>query len=235
MQLIHSPSPNFNARPEGAGVDTIVIHYTGMQTGADALARLCDPASQVSSHYLIDEDGTAYALVDENSRAWHAGVSYWAGRQGLNDFSVGIELVNPGHEWGYRPFPLAQMQACARLCQKIMEYSPVNYVLAHSDIAPMRKADPGEKFNWGWLASHGVGIWPEIHAQDWMDGDTLLANPEKLKDAFIACGYDPGLDGGVLATAFNRHFNGHDRPEMDQDGAARLAWLAKRGGFHVRL
>ena len=107
---IFTPSPNFDDRP-GPEIDHLVLHYTGMQTGAAALERLCDPAARVSSHYVVEEDGTVYCLVDEEKRAWHAGVSYWRGVRVLNDRSVGIEIVNPGHEWGYRAFPEAQMAA----------------------------------------------------------------------------------------------------------------------------
>src|SRR5918997_1559670 len=113
-------SPNLDHRPAGCAIDVLILHYTGMPSAAAALARLCDPAAKVSAHYLIDEDGTVFALVPEAERAWHAGRSWWRGRSGLNDTSVGIELANPGHEWGYRPFPAAQMEALAALARGIM-------------------------------------------------------------------------------------------------------------------
>jgi len=122
----------------------LVLHYTGMQSAEAALARLCDRAAKVSSHYVVDEDGSVYALVAEPNRAWHAGVSFWRGVTGLNDRSIGIEIVNPGHEFGYRPFPPAQMQAVRALCQGILRRWPgieARNVVAHSDIAPNRKQD----------------------------------------------------------------------------------------------
>ena len=142
-------------RPPGRAIDTLVLHYTGMPSAAAALARLCDPAARVSAHYLIDEDGSVVALVPEEARAWHAGVSCWHGREQLNDTSIGIELVNPGHEWGYRRFPEPQYEACMELCRELLGRCPIpaSRVLAHSDIAPDRKQDPGELFDWARLAA----------------------------------------------------------------------------------
>lgn len=158
------PSPNWDARPPGAAVDALVLHYTGMTTGAAALARLTDPAAKVSAHYLVEEDGRVFRLVDEAGRAWHAGVSSWAGRPRLNDVSVGIEIVNPGHEWGLKPFPEAQIAAVTALAQDVLARHaiPAARVLAHSDIAPARKQDPGELFPWRRLAAAGVGLWPDV-------------------------------------------------------------------------
>ncbi len=131
-----------------------MLHYTGMRSAAEALERLCDPAAKVSAHYLIDEDGTVVALVPDELRAWHAGVSWWQGRATLNDVSLGIELVNPGHAWGYRPFPDAQMAALVELAASLVarfRIAPFR-VVGHSDIAPVRKDDPGELFDWPRLA-----------------------------------------------------------------------------------
>ena len=155
-------SPNFDFRSNGIPVDMLVIHYTGMTSGAAALARLCDPKAKVSAHYLIEEDGLVFQLVDEENRAWHAGVSCWFGNNNLNDRSIGIELVNPGHEFGYRPFPEAQMQALISLSTDILaRYSiAARNVVGHSDVAPKRKKDPGELFNWRALAGAGIGLWP---------------------------------------------------------------------------
>jgi N-acetylmuramoyl-L-alanine amidase len=161
---IERPSPNFEARP--GPVDILLLHYTGMQTAEAALARLCDPVAKVSCHWLIDEDGTVYRLVDEERRAWHAGVSFWAGERDINSRSIGIELVNPGHEWGYRPFPPSQMAALAALATGILARHaiPPTRILGHSDVAPARKQDPGELFDWAWLASRGIGLWPAADA-----------------------------------------------------------------------
>jgi N-acetylmuramoyl-L-alanine amidase len=158
-------SPNHGARRPVDGrtaVRHLVIHYTGMRTGADALARLCDGGAQVSAHYLIEEDGTAYRLVPEHLRAWHAGVSFWRGVRDINSTSIGIELVNPGHAFGYRAFPQRQIAALMGLVRALVDrhgIAPLD-VVGHSDIAPGRKEDPGELFPWAELAQAGIGIWP---------------------------------------------------------------------------
>ncbi len=173
----------------------LVLHYTGMKTADAALARLRDPAAKVSAHYLVDEDGTVVALVAEQHRAWHAGVSFWRGARGLNDRSIGIEIVNPGHEFGYRPFPAAQMAALRDLCQGILARHaiPPRNVVAHSDIAPDRKQDPGELFDWRWLAASGVGLWSDD-----------FASPGNLPDDLAALGYD--ITARDVIMAFQRHF-----------------------------
>lgn len=152
--LVHrqEPSPNWNERR--LPVSMVVLHYTGMASAAAAIERLCDPAAQVSAHYLIDEDGTVVQLVDEAKRAWHAGRSAWRGITDINSASVGIELVNPGHEFGYRPFPDAQMEALVPLLADVMGRHAIEpaQVLGHSDVAPARKTDPGELFDWDMLA-----------------------------------------------------------------------------------
>jgi N-acetylmuramoyl-L-alanine amidase len=195
--LILAPSPNADARPAGAAIDHLVLHYTGMQTAAAAIARLRDPAAKVSSHYVVDEDGTVYALVDEALRAYHAGISFWRGARELNGRSVGIEIVNLGHEWGYRAFPEAQMLAVRDLCHGILARHPIpaRNVVGHSDIAPNRKQDPGELFPWAWLAEQGVGLWTESTGPA---GD-LMAD-------LAAIGYDTSLPPRDVITAFQRHF-----------------------------
>ena len=161
--LVDRPSPNHDARPAGQRVDILLLHYTDMESAEAALARLCDPEAQVSAHYCIDEDGTLYRLVGEARRAWHAGASSWAGAGNINDRSIGIELVNPGHSCGYRPFPEAQMAALIGLATEILARHPIppGRVLGHSDVAPLRKQDPGELFDWRALAAAGIGLWPE--------------------------------------------------------------------------
>lgn len=159
------PSPNYGDRgepPNMRPISMLVLHYTGMQSAAAALDRLCDPAAKVSSHYLVEEDGVVSRLVPEARRAFHAGVSCWQGETDLNHVSVGIEIVNPGHEWGYQPFPEPQMAAVETLCRDIVaRYRiPSHRVVGHSDIAPDRKSDPGELFDWPRLARAGIGLWP---------------------------------------------------------------------------
>ena len=153
------PSPNFGERKDGKSINTIILHYTGMVTGQAAEDWLCADESQVSSHYLVHEDGKIVQMVREADRAWHAGKSFWHGETDLNSVSVGIEIVNRGHQLGYDDFPAKQINAVIRLCRGIILRHGVrpDRVLAHSDIAPGRKVDPGEKFPWGKLAAKGIG------------------------------------------------------------------------------
>ncbi len=140
----------------------LVLHYTGMETARGALERLCDRRAEVSAHYVIGEDGLVFRLVAEDMRAWHAGLASWRGDRGVNARSIGIELVNPGHQLGYRDFPEPQMAALETLARGIVRRHPIpaGNVLGHSDVAPGRKTDPGEKFDWRRLASVGIGLWP---------------------------------------------------------------------------
>jgi N-acetylmuramoyl-L-alanine amidase len=215
-RIIHqSPSPNADERR--LPIFMLVLHYTGMPSGAKALARLCDPAAKVSAHYLIDEDGSIHTLVEEDRRAWHAGVGFWRGVTDINSASIGIELVNPGHQWGYRPFPAEQIEALLELLQDITQrhtIAPEN-IIAHSDLAPARKQDPGELFPWKYLAEHGVGLWPE--------DSTLLSDPDVLISLLHAIGYDPAADPNKVVTAFCRHF----APEqLEKKDSAYLAGRA---------
>lgn len=164
LTLVERPSPNNDARPPGQAIDMLVLHYTGMTSAEAALDRLCDPGARVSSHYLIDEDGTIYRLVPEARRAWHAGVSLWAGDSNVNDRSLGIELVNPGHELGYRPFPEPQMAAVEAIAGELCSRHAIvpRRVVGHSDLAPSRRQDPGEFFDWARLAEKGIGLWPRL-------------------------------------------------------------------------
>src|ERR1700712_4688040 len=156
--MIETPSPNFDERT--SPVSMLVLHYTGMADAASAIARLTDPEAKVSAHYLIAEDGQIVRLVDETKRAWHAGRSHWRGIDNINSASVGIELVNPGHEFGYRPFPEAQIEALIPLVANIVQRHGITRgnVVGHSDIAPTRKQDPGELFPWNRLARRGPGL-----------------------------------------------------------------------------
>ena len=161
IDLIQAPSPNFDARR--GPPDILVLHYTGMQSGEAALARLRDPDAKVSAHYLVEEDGRVFQLVPEERRAWHAGRGVWQGEDDVNAASIGIEVVNPGHEFGYRPFPDAQIAAVIALVGDIRDRwtIPDNRIIAHSDLAPDRKEDPGELFPWKRLAEAGHGLWFE--------------------------------------------------------------------------
>lgn len=194
------PSPNWDER--ALPVSMVVLHYTGMQSGQEAVDRLCDPAAKVSAHYIIDEDGTVTALVPEDKRAWHAGKSYWRGITDINSASVGIELVNPGHEWGYRAFPEAQMDALLPLLADIVErhdIEPAN-VVGHSDIAPARKEDPGELFDWPRLAKLRLAL-PTPKAKM----NLLYDNPGAFYLALERFGYDIA-DGHAVVRAFERRW-----------------------------
>jgi N-acetylmuramoyl-L-alanine amidase len=199
VKPIEMASPNYDDR-KGVAVDMLILHYTGMLSGRAALARLCDPAAKVSAHYAIDEDGTIYALVPEARRAWHAGISYWAGAVDINARSIGIELINPGHDNGYRCFPEAQIGAAMALCHGLLLRHPISSsrVLAHSDVAPSRKKDPGELFPWSRLALAGIGLWPDAKYGD---------QPAPLSaDALPRFGYDPRVPQQKVILAFQRHF-----------------------------
>lgn len=193
-------SPNYTDRNFGVPIDMLVLHYTGMETGAMALDRLCNADSQVSAHYLIEEDGTVHRLVDEDKRAWHAGVAWWRGAMDVNGRSIGIELVNPGHEFGYQAFPDAQMEALTALSQSIMKRHriPKRNVVGHADIAPRRKLDPGELFDWQRLADVGLGLWVA-------DAKPAHATQDEVCEMLVAYGYEVG-DLEATLTAFQRHF-----------------------------
>jgi N-acetylmuramoyl-L-alanine amidase len=217
--IIDSPSPNFDERE--APVSMLVLHYTGMADAASAIARLSDPEAKVSCHYLVAEDGTVLRMVDEDKRAWHAGQSWWRGVTDVNSASIGIEIVNPGHEFGYRPFPEEQMEALVPLVADIVKRRdiPRANVVGHSDIAPARKQDPGELFDWARLAKLGLALpRPTKNLMDplWTDGGFLLA--------LERFGYDVrNKDAAIMA--FQRRF----RPELmdaEVDGECRAILLS---------
>jgi N-acetylmuramoyl-L-alanine amidase len=234
IHFVSCPSPNHGPRPDGVPVEILLLHYTGMPTAEAALARLCDPEAQVSAHYTVDEDGTVYAHVPEDRRAWHAGLGQWRGRSDVNSRSIGIEIVNPGHEFGYRPFPAAQMAAVAELCLAIMGrhgITPEN-VLAHSDIAPARKQDPGELFDWPALAALGIGLWPTPSQPDDkpgdMDGRCSYTDAE-VADLLGRYGYDPLEPAALLA--FQRHFHPENLTgTADAETVRRLRALVRMTG-----
>ncbi len=207
MNVIWRPSPNSDSR-EGCPVSMLVLHYTGMKSAENALSRLCDPASSVSAHYVVDEDGGIYQLVKEQDRAWHAGVSAWRGETRINHHSIGIEIVNPGHELGYRPFPDAQMHSVIVLCKDILSRHPIpaRNVVGHSDVAPARKEDPGELFDWAWLARERVGLWPDKLSASSFELPASKADSRQLTaNSLSDYGYDIS-DLSKAIIAFQRHF-----------------------------
>jgi N-acetylmuramoyl-L-alanine amidase len=241
--VVDRPSPNHDARPKGARIDMLVLHYTGMKTAEEALARLCDPAAKVSAHYTVDTDGVVYRHVPDDRRAWHAGASFWAGEDNVNGRSVGIELVNPGHEFGYVPFADKQIASLIDLADDIVKRHrvPARRVLGHSDVAPARKTDPGELFPWKHLADFGIGVWPRslppLRGREPRQRASDPAKPDGAGDDFadalarFGYGVRPAVDvplDAVIA-AFQRHF----RPSCidgvaDAECAAILASLLAR-------
>ena len=214
MDFIDAPSPNFDARL--GPPDMLVLHYTGMRTGEEALARLRDPDAKVSAHYVVEEDGRVFSLVPEARRAWHAGVSFWQGERDCNAASIGIEIVNPGHEFGYRAFPKAQIDRVIALVGDIRSRwtIPDDRIIGHSDIAPARKEDPGELFPWKRLAKAGHGLWIEPKPAP---GSPLQVGDEGpgvmvLQSGLNRLGYDVERSGAyddalaLVVKAFQRHW-----------------------------
>ncbi len=234
MMVRHLPSPNVNDRR--TPVSLLVLHYTGMQDAAAALQRLIDPSSGVSAHWLVTEDGAITALVPEARRAWHAGVACWQGIRDVNSASVGIEIVNPGHDGGLPPFPARQMDAVAELCRDVIARHGIRprHVLGHSDVAPLRKQDPGELLDWRWLAREGAGLWPPPQppaTTSLGEGDRGCA-VARLQDRLADFGYaiTPDGDYGAVTTAVVTAFQRHFRPARvdgaaDGETAARLSAL----------
>lgn len=224
-------SPNFGPRHETSAPSMIILHYTGMQTGDGAEAWLCDPASEVSSHYLVHENGHVVQMVRESDRAWHAGKSSWRGVTDINSMSVGIEIVNPGHVLGYRPFPGRQIDAVIDLCRGIIERYGIapEFVLAHSDVAPGRKVDPGEKFPWSRLFETGIGNF--VKAAPIRQGSVLRGGDsgpavEELQSMLALYGYGVDITGifdrqtEIVVEAFQRHFRPR-RVDGIADGSTR--------------
>ena len=211
------PSPNHGERRDGRRPDMLLLHYTGMASAEAALHRLCSPEAGVSAHYFVFEDGRTIQLVPENRRAWHAGAGRWAGETDINSCSIGIEIAHPGHAGGLPPYPREQMAAVIDLCRDIVGrwQIPPERVLAHSDVAPSRKEDPGELFPWRSLHEAGVGRY--VEPAPLRQGDTLrlgAAGPDvaALQTSLSAYGYDLPVTGvyddatASVVTAFQRHF-----------------------------
>ncbi|WP_232796517.1 N-acetylmuramoyl-L-alanine amidase [Roseovarius salinarum] len=206
-RLIRHPSPNYGARRGGASPDLVVLHYTGMANAGAALARLCEPSAAVSAHYLVDETGTTFQLVEEAERAWHAGAGRWGRVDDVNSRSIGIELVNTGAH----PFPAPQMAALEALLYDVMTRRsiPPARVIGHSDMAPARKSDPGARFDWGALARAGLAVWPAAEAGG------RCGDPARFATDAAAFGYDTSVGSTWILRAFRLRF----RP-----------WAAARGG-----
>jgi N-acetylmuramoyl-L-alanine amidase len=233
------PSPNHGERASGAPINMVVLHYTGMRSADAALQRLCDPRAEVSAHYVVYEDGNILQCVPESRRAWHAGRSFWKGETDINSRSIGVEIVNPGHEFGYRPFPEPQIKAVTELVRDICRRHDIHpwMVLAHSDIAPDRKQDPGELFPWQQLFETGVGHYvapSSIGSGLFMQEGDRGQPVEAIQSMLALYGYDIGISGEfdqktrLVVMAFQRHF----RPEVidgvvDQSTVETLAELLR--------
>jgi N-acetylmuramoyl-L-alanine amidase len=214
MQVIKHASPNFNARR--LPLSMLVLHYTGMETGEAAIERLCDPDAAVSAHYVVEEDGRIIQLVAEDQRAWHAGKGVWRGCEEVNSASIGIEIVNGGHDFGLPEYPEPQIEAVLALSQAILARHPIAAcdVIGHSDLAPDRKQDPGEKFPWKRFAEKGVGLWPDAVAPGFAPSAPGEggASVQALRQALHEIGYGVAPSGAYddalksVVLAFQRRF-----------------------------
>lgn len=230
--IVDALSPNTNPRPEGAAIDLIILHYTGMEDGPSAIKRLRDPEARVSCHYVVEEDGRVFRLAEEGMRAWHAGVSSWGGITDVNSHSIGIEIVNGGHDFGLPDYPPAQIAALIDLLSDILDRHKLHPVriIGHSDVAPARKDDPGEKFPWTQLHAAGVAIAPKLdeHSRHILYApgaeDAGIAG---VQQALASIGYGVTITGVLddatqcVVRAFQRRFR-QDRI----DGALDLQTLA---------
>ena len=215
------PSPNVGPRRNGAAPDMIVLHYTAMATPEAALERLCDPQAEVSAHYLICERGHIWRMVDEEMRAWHAGAGQWGDVSDVNSRSIGIELANTSRH----PFPAPQMAALERLMTDIMQrwrIAPAR-VIAHSDMAPARKSDPGPRFDWRGLTRSGLSVWPEVHAPGSVSEADFLRDAERFGYALRE-----DVTADDILRAFRLRFRPHATGPLGAEDCAMIADLARR-------
>ncbi len=235
-------SDHWDERRGGARPGFIILHYSDTRDFREAAdyftgVQVHPSGGRVSAHYMIDRDGRVEQYVDEDQRAWHAGRSYWAGTEDLNSHSIGIELFNPGRRFGYQPFPVQQVAVLVDLCREIMARHSISpyRVLGHSDVAPSRKSDPGELFDWKLLARAGCAVWPEPNEEDRRIGSDYVRDQALLREAFIRAGYDPAASLDDLVLAFQRHYQPEIFGDQDKDRigninetmTARLHWLVR--------
>lgn len=213
LTITQEPALHFEDRKNGGHPAFLILHYTGTPTAQIAKDMLTGrmqntEGNKVSVHYMIEEDGHLTQLVNEDKRAYHAGLGYWEGITDINSFSIGIELQNPGWEHGYTDFPQAQIDALIELCRDIVSRHNMrpDHVLGHSDVSAGRRFDPGEKFPWKALADAGIGLWPQPIQADFNEAAALLQDTSRLKQALVSYGYNPALDLPLLVREFQRHF-----------------------------
>lgn len=226
MNIIQKPSPNFDDRGD-IRPSLLMLHYTGMESADAALERLTDPEAKVSSHYTVDEGGKIYQHVDEEKRAWHAGVGAWSNLTNINSHSIGVEIVNKGHEFGYELFPEEQLASVKALCFDIMKRNKIEAenVMAHSDTAPDRKQDPGEFFPWEDFAREGIGVWPSLSVED-----TVKACAIDVFQALHDFGYRAEKPENALV-AFQRRFV----PEVFEQGEVGAVTSLTKGRLYALL
>lgn len=241
LVTLFCPTPNIEPRKGGRKPDLLLLHYTGVESAEGALHWLTTPESKVSCHYLVDEEGRIAQMVPEEMRAWHAGVSHWAGEDDINSCSIGIEIHNPGHEFGYPDFPETQMKVLEVLCADIVKRHGIapQRVLAHSDVAPARKTDPGEKFDWKRLADAGAGLWVEpvpVQSDESVGPGEEGANVLALQKALRLFGYGIEASGTYseatrqVVQAFQRHWR-----QEKVDGRADSSTVATLSCLLARL
>lgn len=227
------PSPHFDARKNGVKPVFLVMHYTVLgapETVHVFTGKSANPeGNRVSAHYMVDEQGGISQFVDEGERAWHAGISCWDGNTDINSASIGIELVNPGHERGYRAFPAAQIAALVALSREIIDRHKISahHVLGHSDIAPDRKKDPGELFDWKMLAAKGIGLWPAPSEEHYKRAARRLNDEGFIREKLGQYGYDSSKPLDLLLAAFQRHFVPETFLSPDAAGKPDRATLAR--------
>ncbi len=231
-------SPNFDERK--LPVTVLVLHYTGMESGQVAIDRLCDPDAKVSAHYVVEENGQIWKLVDEKDRAWHAGVSQWRGITDLNSASIGIEIVNGGHDFGLPEFPKGQINAVIELSKAIMERHAIEHIVGHSDIAPERKQDPGEKFPWAQLAEEGIGSWPEGISDDrrvLFEAGSRDRGMAIIQSGLAHIGFEAHVSGVldektrlIVASLQRRYRPDQIDGQVDVQTLEIIKWLAERSG-----
>lgn len=225
MKYIQTPSQNFDDRRDGKVPSCIILHYTGTKTAQEAHERFIDPAptdsiGRIAPHYMIDGAGDIFQYVQEDKRAWHAGVSYWRGEIDVNSISIGIEIWNPGHEYGYTEFLPRQIETCIGLCRGIIDRWAIrpDNILGHADIAPGRKIDPGEKMPWQLLAENGVGLWPLLGTIT----EQPVYTPEQFHQSLLAYGYNPAIPLETVVAAFAQHFWPEQYTRLTQDNWPQL-------------